>query len=80
MLNKIKNWLLYDKPLFSKETEEWDTRIWKKDWKKNWLGLIKIYDSYETKYDWCFIRVESHLQEDDRFGIFIHRPFQLFLL
>lgn len=65
MLNKIKNWLLYDKPLFSKEVKEWDTRIWKKDWKKNWLGLIKIYDSYNIKYDWCFIRIESHLQEDD---------------
>ena len=35
MLNRIKNWLLYDKPLFSKEVKEWDTRIWKKDWKKN---------------------------------------------
>ncbi len=23
MLNKIKNWLLYDKPLFSKEVKEW---------------------------------------------------------
>lgn len=65
MLNRIKNWLLYDKPLFSKEVKEWDTRIWKKDWKKNWLGLIKIYDSYNIKYDWCFVRIESHLQEDD---------------
>jgi hypothetical protein len=65
MLNKIKNWLLYDQPLFSKETKQWEYTVSKNNYKKNWLGLIKISDSYQIKYNWCFIRLESHLQEDD---------------
>lgn len=65
MLKKLINWLLYDKPLFQKPTQCYSHSINKKDWKKNWLGLIKVYDSYDLQYNWCFIKVTSHLQEDD---------------
>ena len=64
MLNNIKNWLLYDKPLFQKPTQCYSHSINKKDWKKNWLGLTKVYDSYDLQYNWCFIKVTSHLDED----------------
>lgn len=66
MLEKIKNWLLYDEPLFQKELRSnHDKSIPKRLWKKNWLGLTKIYDSYEQQYNWCFIKITSHLAEDD---------------
>lgn len=66
MLEKIKNWLLYDEPLFQKEIRSnHDKSIPKRLWKKNWLGLTKIYDSYEQQYNWCFIKITSHLTEDD---------------
>lgn len=48
-----------------KDKEEFDCSIDKKYWKKNWLGLTKIYESYDPKYKWCFIKITSHLSEDD---------------
>ncbi len=64
MLKKLINWLLYDKPLFQNSTQSYSHSINKKDWKKNWLGLTKVYDSYDLQYNWCFIKVTSHLDED----------------
>lgn len=65
-MKKILDWLLYDKPLFTKENiKPYDKSIRKEYWKKNWLGLTKVYDSYDKKYNWCFIRFSSHLAEDD---------------
>ena len=56
-MKKILDWLLYDKPLFTKENiKPYDKSIRKEYWKKNWLGLTKVYESYDKKYNWCFIR------------------------
>lgn len=65
-MKKLLDWLLYDKPLFIKENiKPYDKSIRKEYWKKNWLGLTKVYESYDKKYNWCFIRFSSHLAEDD---------------
>ena len=65
-MKRFLDWLLYDKPLFNRvNTPSRDKSIRKEDWKKNWLGLTKVYDSYDKQYNWCFIKISSHLTDDD---------------
>lgn len=64
-MSKFLNWLLYDKPFFNKPKKSYSKTIYKENWKKNWLGLIKVYESYDIKYSWCFIKISSHFSEDD---------------
>lgn len=63
-MGKIIDWLLYDKPLFTKPLQSYSRSISKEKWKKNWLGLTLVYDSYDLQYNWCFIKVTSHREED----------------
>lgn len=59
MLEVFKSW-------FGKNRKEpHDYKIKRDARKRNWLGLVKVYDSYETIYNWCFIRLGSHQTDDD---------------
>lgn len=63
-MSKFLDWLLYDKPLFTKPIDTYSHSIDKSKWKKNWLGMTRVYESYDLQYNWCFIRILSHLEDD----------------
>lgn len=63
MLGKLKKMI---SNLFTKKPKPYFARSEEyQNIKPNWLGLRKIYSSYDKSYNWCFIRLESHASEDD---------------